>query len=72
MFNRRQLYIFVITAIISTTYKFCFADTPTYALVKPYFHCHTTFQTFQDLFEHTFVYINVICEIFFEFFANTV
>ena len=57
---------------ISIKIKYCFADTPTYALVKLYFHCCTTFQTFQDLFELTFVYIYVIYEIFFEIFANTV
>ena len=61
------IYIFVNTAIIFVIDKFCFADTHTYALVKPYFCHHTTFQTFQDLFEHTFVYINVICEIFSSF-----
>ena len=72
MFNRRRVYIFVTTVILSVIYIFRFADTHTYALVKLYFHCLTTFQTFQDLFEHTFVYIYVICEIFFEFFANTV
>ena len=67
MFNHHRLYIFAITTILFVIYKFHFADTHTYALVKPYFHHHTTFQTFQDLFEHTFVYINVICEIFSRF-----
>ena len=53
--------------ILFVIYKFRFADTPTYALVKPYFCHRTTFQTFQDLFEHTFVYNYVICEIFSNF-----
>ena len=51
------LYIFVNTAFISIKYKFRSTDTPTYTLVKPYFRCRTTFQPFQDLAEHTFVYI---------------
>ena len=58
--------------ILFVIYKFRFADSPTYALVKLYFHHHTTFQIFQDLFEHTFVYIHVICEIFSSFLPNTV
>ena len=67
MFCHRKLYIFVNTAFTSIKYKFRSADTPTYTLVKPYFHCCTTFQTFQDLVEHTFVYNYVIYEIFSKF-----
>ena len=67
MFNCHQLYIFVNTTIIFVIHKFRFANTPTYALVKLYFCRHTTFQTFQDLFEHTFVYNYVICELFSKF-----
>ena len=51
------MYIFVITTILSVTYKFRFTDTHTHALVKLYFHCHTTLHTFQDLLEHTSVHI---------------
>ena len=50
--------------VISIIFKYCLLNAHTFGPVKPYIHCHTIFYTFQDLFEHTFVYNHVICKLF--------
>ena len=50
--------------IIYVNFKLRFINTHIFAPVKPYIHHYTIFHTFQDLFEHTFVYNYVICKFF--------